>query len=200
MGKVLLWLLCGGATIALVVFLIIMLINKSRKTGETVPREEEEADIIIEPPETNEAAAKEFAKKAKAFIGLYALMDMIKEQTLNHGGNVFDDWGARIEHMDDSPALQKYWKENFADFEGLNKAGLAEKAGKLLDFVKEAGIKRSEETNVVMDREVLMYYNTKDGIRIEMGNEAVVDSPYWSLEGVTLEKGQISEKTESEEQ
>jgi hypothetical protein len=137
-------------------------------------------------------AAEEFAAKAKAFIGLYEPLYMLKEGTLKLGEGVFADFGARVENMEEYPALVSFWGDTFADTGGWDQTAYAKKAGELLAFIREAGVFRGTDTQVTAGREIYRYYFPKDGKRIEYDVVARVELPYWALGDHVLEKGIIS--------
>jgi hypothetical protein len=174
----------GGAVLAAGVAVAVLLTGKRSAKTEISPVYGE--------------AVREHAENADSFAGLYESMHIIKEGGVRNGGMVFGDWGARIRNMDDAPALNRYWNDSYAGFEGWDDGKMARKAGELLAFARDAGVVRSEETEVTVDRTIFRYYVSTDGSRIEPGTVAAVRVPYWAKGNSVLEKGQIYKKEESE--
>jgi len=135
---------------------------------------------------------------AKAFIGLYEPMRMIRDGELKLSQGVFADWDVRVGNIDDAPALTRYWNDVFAGFESWNEAVYAKMASELLEFAKKAGINQGEETQVVVDRSVLQRYHAKDGVYIERGATVKVETPCWIAGDTVLEKGIITSKGENQ--
>jgi hypothetical protein len=139
-------------------------------------------------------AVIELQSHAKAFIGLYEPMRMIRDGELKLSQGVFADWDVRVGNIDDAPALARYWNEVFAGFKSWNEVVYTKMAGELLEFAKAAGIIRGEEAEVIVDRSVLQRYYAKDGVYIERGAKVKVETPYWIVGDTVLEKGIITEK------
>ena len=139
-----------------------------------------------------DSAVGDFSRNAHTFAGLYEATHMIKEGSLRDGSGVFADWGERVEHLNNAPGLLSFWSELFLHHETWNRNESMIKAGELLDIIYEAGVNRSEETEVTVGSDTLLYYDFKDEIDIEPGLTATVDFPYWVLNGSVIEKGEIS--------
>lgn len=139
-------------------------------------------------------AIADFSAKASSFIGLYEPLWMIREGHLKIYAGVFEDFNVRINNLEDFPALVQFWNENFSGIENWSGNKPNKKATELLDFVNEAGVSRGEETEVTVERDTFRQYNVKDGIPIERGTAATVETPYWSRGNDVLEKGIIKEK------
>jgi hypothetical protein len=147
-----------------------------------------------------EKAALDFKQNASAFNGLYEPLYLIKTGKLKFGEGLFADWDARVNNFKDHPALLEVWSAAYNSGEGYDESSYPQKAAELLEFTQEAGVFRSEETEVTSSSEIFRYYFPKDGLRIEYGALANVDLPYWAIGDNVLEKGQISIKSESEEE
>jgi hypothetical protein len=136
-------------------------------------------------------AVKEFSEKASVFTGLYEPMYMIEGGLLKNWKAVFEDWDARVEYMDNAPALISFWNDIYSGHQSWDEKESARKAGELLMFARDAGLKRGEETQVTVNRDIFRYYSAKDGVRLEPGSVAKVEKPYWLAGDHILEKGII---------
>jgi len=160
---------------------IIVLINSSGQMAEKTKKQQ-----------TQDTVVNDFSENARTFAGLYEAIYMVNNGSLRDMANVFADWNSRVENLENAPALLSFRNESFLDYETWNRNESMIKAGELLALIFEAGVKRSEETEVTVGNDTSRYYEFRDDIGIEPGSLANVDFPYWVLNGSVLEKGEIS--------
>jgi len=142
--------------------------------------------------QAHDEAVRNFRENAAEFSGLYEPVLMIREGRLRESAGVFADWDTRIIELENVPELLKLWKDTYADYENWDRIESARKANELLAFTREAGVHRSEETEITINSDTSRYYVSNDDTDIEQGSAATVDIPYWALNDTVLEKGQIS--------
>jgi len=159
----------------------IVLLKSREYTGAKLKIQKEHEEVI-----------SNFRENAGVFIGLYEPMHMIREGRLRDTTSVFADWGARMSELENTPDLLRFWETSYSDYESWDRTESARKAIELLALTQEAGVRRSDETEVTIDNGTSYYYNINDEGSIEPGSVAMVDIPYWSQNNTVLEKGQLS--------
>ena len=179
-------LIAGGAVLIAGAVAAAAILRKGRR------RPEEAAGPMHAAHPLMAEALAELAAHTGAFIGLYEPVYMIQNSMLRMGREVFADWDTRISNLEDAPALAQFWNGTFAGFAHWDDDAFKQKAEELLEFMRRAGIARSGETEVTVNREVFRYYTAKNGIRLEPGTKAMVETPCWHIGGAVLEKGIIS--------
>lgn len=166
----------------LIAVAVLAIILKKRKIGS----ESQETE------KPSQEAINEMTAQAKSFTGLYEPLRMICDGRLKAGHDVFADWDARVSNMDESPALAQYWNSSYSGFDKWSEAELIRKAGELLAFTQLAGITRSDETEVTVERSIFRRYYAKDNVKLEPGTVAKVELTCWLIGNDVLEKGIIT--------
>lgn len=138
---------------------------------------------------------KSFIMYADTFQGLYepmfkASIGKISQERIK---NVLTEWNIRMTSIKNIPiGLRGWWSTVIENKDMLSYNELQARSQKVIDMIKNCGIIRDNQSELVAEDDTNLYYQHADGIVFKAGQKLCVESSCWYLPSTPvriIEKG-----------